>query len=96
MKINLSPIRSDRTLAMSKTGDILTINGEEFDFTPLPEGGLLPQDAIISEYIISDVERIEGVITLDVLFPLGPNASETQRFPDPINITADGEVVLPC
>jgi hypothetical protein len=95
MKIKLSPTRSDKTLILEKQGDTLIINGEPFDFTLLPEGGVLPQDAIFSEDIVSDVERINGEVNLTILFPHGTNATHEQRFPEPITVTEDGEVELP-
>ena len=38
MKIKLSPILLNTPLDLSRSGDTLTINGETFDFSPLPEG----------------------------------------------------------
>ncbi len=92
---NLSPIRSDQTLEIYKTGDALTINGDTFDFTQLPEGATLPNEAIGCEWIVSDVNRINGEIELTILLPHGADASESARFPEPINMTSDGQVVLP-
>ncbi|HCI1794214.1 TPA: hypothetical protein NOE57_006458, partial [Pseudomonas aeruginosa] len=46
MIIKLSPFAplpgSDERLSLSRAGDVLTVNGQAFDFTPLPEGGELP------------------------------------------------------
>ena len=95
MLINLSPIRDDRTLEIYKTGDALTINGENFDFTQLPEGATLPNEAIGCEWIVSDVHRVNGQIELTILLPHGADASHEARFPQPINMTNDGQVVLP-
>ncbi len=95
MLINLSPIRSDQTLEIYKTGDALTINGESFDFTQLPDGATLPREAIGCEFILSDVNRINGEIEMTLLFPIRADASHEARFPQPINITSDGQVVLP-
>ena len=95
MLINLSPIRSDEELNITKTADTLTINGIPYDFSQLPEGATLPREAINCEFIISDVNRINGEIELTILLPHGANASHEARFPEPINITNDGQVVLP-
>lgn len=95
MIIQLSPIRSDRSLLLEKTGDILTINGEPFDFSVIPDEGLLSNDAITSDFIISDVERKNGEIELTLLCPHSSDATEAQRFPEPITVTEDGEVQLP-
>ena len=95
MLINLSPTRSDRTLEIIKTGDALTINGVPYDFSQLPDGATLPREAINCEFIISDVSRINGEIELTILLPHGANASHEARFPQPITMTTDGQVVLP-
>jgi hypothetical protein len=95
MLINLSPIRSGRALEISKTGETLTINGVPYDFSQLPDGATLPREAIDCEWIVSDVNRINGEIELTILLPHGANASHEARFPEPINITNDGQVVLP-
>ena len=95
MLINLSPIRDDRTLNITKTADTLTINGVPYDFSNLPNGGTLPREAINCEFIISDVNRINGEIELTILLPHSANASHEARFPEPIIKNNDGQVVLP-
>ena len=95
MKINLSPQRRDDTLAVIKQGDVLTINGTEYDFTDLPDGGTLPVDAVDCEYVFGSVDRVNGELELTLLLPHGANASEAARFPEPIIDPADGEVELP-
>lgn len=95
MQINLSPIRSDEPLVVSKSGDVLTINGEVFDFSPLPDGASLPAEAIDSTHFAGPVERIDGELHLTLRLPHGPNASEALRFPEPIEMTGDGPVPIP-
>jgi hypothetical protein len=95
MRLLLSPVNDPRTLNITKTGETLTINGESFDFSQLPEGATLPREAINCEFIISDVSRINGEIELTILLPHGANASHEARFPEPIIKTNDGQVVLP-
>ncbi|GGD22223.1 hypothetical protein [Sinisalibacter lacisalsi] len=96
MKIKLSPVRHDGTLTIRKTADVLTINGEDFDFGPLPAGATLPQEAIGSPHFAADVERDEsGTLCVTLLFPVGANASEAARFPAPITVAADGPINLP-
>ncbi|PRC05092.1 hypothetical protein CQ006_12285, partial [Pseudomonas cedrina] len=46
MIIKLIPQRRDDELVVSKRGDVLTINGESFDFRELPEGAALPSSAV--------------------------------------------------
>jgi len=95
MKIKLSPQRRDDSLSVFKQGDVLTINGTDYDFTDLPDGGTLPAEAVDSEFVIGSVNRANGEIELTLLLPHGPNASEAARFPRPILDPADGEVELP-
>jgi len=95
MKINLSPQRRDEQLFITKTGDILTINGDTYDFNQLPDGATLPKDAVDCKWLVSDVERVDGELVLTLILPHGPNAPESTRFPEPIIDPADGEIRLP-
>lgn len=95
MKIYLSPIRMDAELSVSKTGDVLTVNGQEFDFTPLPDGATLPNEAIDSEHFAGPVSRINGELQLTLRLPHGPEPSHAVAFPEPITPIADGPVELP-
>lgn len=95
MIIKLSPIRSNDTLIVSKKGDVLTINGEEFDFTALPDGATLPATAVRSEFIAGDVTRTGGTLTVPLLFPHGPEPSNAVAFPADIKANADGKITLP-
>ena len=95
MIITLTPQRRDDALTVSKQGDTLTINGVTYDFTPLPDGATLPKEAVDCEWICGDVSRINGELVIPILLPHGPDASMAARFPEPINMTNDGQVVLP-
>ena len=95
MRLTLSPIRSDRALEITKTNDTLTINGVPYDFSQLPNGATLPREAIGCEFIVSDVNRVNGEIELTILLPHDANASHEARFPEPIVMTTNGQVVLP-
>lgn len=95
MIVSLSPQFRDGRLSLVRAGDTLTINGDAFDFSPIPEGGLLPREAVECEWLASDVERLDGEIHLTLILPHGPNAPEETRFPEPIHVTDDGPVALP-
>ena len=95
MHITLSPVRLDETLTASKSGDVLTLNGEAFDFGPLPDGGTLPAEAIGSAWIIGPVSRINGELQLTLRLPHGPNPSQAVAFPELIHVTEDGPIELP-
>ncbi|AXQ49222.1 hypothetical protein ACLPJF_07635 [Pseudomonas vlassakiae] len=93
--IVFSPVRTDEQLVMSRSGDVLTLNGENFDFSPLLEGATLPREAILSDWFPGDVSRAGGILSLTVRLPHGPYAPEETRFPEPITIEVDGVVKLP-
>ncbi|HHM0555336.1 TPA: hypothetical protein ACRDQR_000656 [Pseudomonas aeruginosa] len=99
MIIKLSPFAplpgSDERLSLSRAGDVLTVNGQAFDFTPLPEGGELPTEAIGSELFAGPVARRDGRLELTLRFPLAADASAAARFPEPLLIEADGPLELP-
>lgn len=95
MHITLSPVRMDETLAASRFGDVLTLNGATFDFGPLPDGATLPAEAIVSDWIVGPVSRIDGELYLAILLPHGPNPSRAVAFPEPIHATEDGPIPLP-
>ena len=94
-KLILSPQRRDDTLEIVKDGAKLTINGEEYDFSPLADGATLPAEAVGCEFIVGNVDRTGDTITLTVLLPNSATASEAARFPEPIIVETNGKVVLP-
>ena len=95
MIINLVPIRHDEPLTLAVKGDALTLNGQTFDFTPLAEGASLPSTAIASSWFHGDVRRIEGRLHLTLMLPHGARAPLATRFPQPIQVEADGLLALP-
>lgn len=98
MIINLNPVRSDEpALILQVEGDIITINGESFDFTPLPAGYQLNAEDIESEWFgVHPVVRSEnGELSMTLRFPHPSGAGEDMRFPVPIHVTQDGPVALP-
>lgn len=66
MKITFTPNSRFDTLELSKNGDVLTINGEEFDFSPLPDGNRVPAK---SNWIIGPVLRKDGKLQLTIACP---------------------------
>ena len=95
MKILLSPQRRDDTLEVTKYGDVLTVNGEPFDFSPVGEGDTLPREAIESMWFAGPVHRIGGELVLTLLFPNPWNYSQKQAFPVPLEDVPDGPVEFP-
>lgn len=95
-KLNLSPVRSDNALeSVAIQGASLVISGTEFDFSFLNDGDTLPNAAIESDAICSDVTRTGDTIELTIRLPHGPDAPESVRFPQPILVEQDGPITLP-
>ena len=94
MIINLSPVFSDDKITAFVSGDKITINDQEFDFSPL-SSGTLPADAIDSAHFAGPVfRRKNGEIELTLRLPHAPGASENMTFPEPVR-TLKGRVNLP-
>lgn len=95
MRISFSPQRRDDALTLEKSsGDRLRINGELFNFGPVPDGGAIPAGATPCEWITGQVERINGEIHLTLILPHGPNPSQAVAFPEPISVMEDGPVTV--
>lgn len=99
MKIILSPQgRKNHVLDVSKHGDILRINGVDYDLSAIPEGATLPraQQATGCDLFSGDISRIDGVLHISLILPHGDLPQpESVLFPEPIHVTADGPVELP-
>ena len=95
MIIKLQPQRSDASLKVSKRSDVLTINGERYDFRGLPEGAVLPSSAVECDFVVGDVTRLNGDLIVTLLLPCGPEASDAANFPFDIVSPPDGNVSLP-
>lgn len=94
MVIKLSPVRSDVSLSVSKSGDTLEVNGVALDFSRLPDGATLPAEAVGCEFVIAPVERINGGLVLTLMLPHAADAPQGARFPVDL-YPADGQVQLP-
>ncbi len=95
MNITLVPQRNDNPLVVSRQGDVLTINGEEFDFSSVPDGATVPEDAIPCECILGPVHRVDGNLHLTLILPRGPRPEPWQTDPEPIIDPPDGDIDLP-
>lgn len=95
MKIILSPQRRDDSLEVIKKGDVLIVNGEEFDFSPVGEGDTLPREAVNSMWFVGNIDRINEELNVTLLFPNPWNYSPEQAFPVPLENVPDGPVVFP-
>lgn len=95
MQIILFPQRRDVALTLARHGDILTINGETFDFGPVQEGAVLPAAAVQSDWIAGDITRQGGALILQMFLPHGTRAPQATLFPAPLSITGNGPITLP-
>ena len=96
MKLELSAQRSDAEITYAVDGDKFLINGEPIDLS----GDWVKLEADDEESTLEPTGNLKagerdpdtGEITLTVRAPHGPNAPESERFPEPIEL-ADGEAV---
>lgn len=95
MNIFLSPQVSDKKLVVNKQKDVLTINGESFDFTQFPEGAKLPASAVSSAFLIGEITRDNGHLNLTILLPIAVDAPNEVCFPTPLMNVPNGVVKLP-
>ena len=95
MKVNLSPQVRPGTLEVVRFGDVVVVNGTEFDFSAMGDGDTLPAGAVLSEWFVGPVDRVGAELELTLLLPLPPNYSAEQAFPMPIITLVNGLVPLP-
>ena len=95
MHLTFIPQRQDLDLTLYRRGDVLEVNGVALDFSGIPEGALLPRQAVACPLLAGDVERRDGVLHLVLILPHGPMAGPARRHPAPILLQEDGPVALP-
>ena len=71
MQISFTPTRCDTALTATRQGDVLTLNGEAFDFTALSEGDVMPRDAVACDWLASEVTCEGGTLHLTLILPHG-------------------------
>jgi len=94
MNITFTPMRSDAPLTLERQGDSLIVNGTRFDFSQLPDGALLPAQAIVGVWPGGDVIREGGVLHIPVILPHAADAPAEARTVRTVCITADGPIAL--
>lgn len=94
-KIALSPQLSNAALQLVKNGNMLTINGNSYDFSHMNNGDMIPPEAISDPNIIGAISKENGVVKLTILMPYSnPDADESVTFPEPIVMDVDGELAF--
>ena len=92
MNIKMSPQRNDYSLEVTKVGDILTTDGVQYDFSLIPDGATLPEEAVECEWILGDVSKVIGEIELTLIRPYVEDTQEN-RFPEPLINVQDGVIL---
>lgn len=102
MRIKFLPQRRDDTLTLFKQGDVLTVNGDDLDFSSVLEGNSLPvidddsNDPIVPPHqFVPTARRENGELIVSVFMPHGPNPPEHVAFPTDLIDVQDGPVTLP-
>lgn len=95
MILTFSPVRMDTPLLVEVEGDTLVLNGEAYDFSPVPEGAILPRAAVDCLWLASDVTRRDGALELTLILPHGARAPLETLHPAPLRVVKAGAVDLP-
>lgn len=97
MIINLISQSSNETIVTSKSGDTLTINGIDYDLSPIPDGATLPnaEQATGCKWLCGDIERVNGEIQLTLIHPCPDNAAPEMLMQTQLVLTEDGTIKLP-
>lgn len=64
----------------SITGDIITVNGKEFDLSSVPEGGSASPKGF--HYFVGDIKRINGELIFGLHWVYNPETSEEDQSSD--------------
>lgn len=95
MIIHLIPQMRGGALTVSRSGDILTVNGDVVDLSVIPDGSELPAGAIDNEWFTGALRRIDGALYVSLILPHASDAPEARRFPADIIDPPDGPIALP-
>jgi len=94
MHISFSPQLRNDALTISKSGDVLTINGKVFDFSVVGEGDDLPEVAIVeSDFVEGITTRVDGRLHITLRLPYSRGGHV--EAPPPLIDPSDGVLALP-
>lgn len=86
MEIKYSPVFGRRKIEYEFREDIIiaTVDGETdtFDFSMFPNGKLEDITTTLSINPIGNVERVDGVLRVEILSFINEEATDEERFPD--------------
>jgi len=100
IEVKFSPVYTDRLPRIesaSVEGYAITINGEQFDFSPLEKGYELSLEALDSPLFADKaVMSVDGTLSVTLLMPYDEaTATDAIRFPEPVTVTTAGPVDIP-
>ncbi len=95
MKITFIPQRSDQDIRITKSGDILTVNGDVLDFSDIQEGGKCPAEAIENVWVVGSVGRLSGHIEISIILPYA-NPEWSGRMDNHTVVCLNDRIQLPA
>jgi hypothetical protein len=79
-------VRSDKFIDYTFVNEVITVDMEEgrdtFDFSSMPDGLAEEINTILPYSPILRAERIDGVLSVELIKYVGPDATEQERFPE--------------
>lgn len=87
MNIIFTPQRRDDALLLSVSGETITVNGVEYDFSVIPEGASLEAEATDCMYFVGDISRTDGVLSVAVILPHRQDPNQPIAFPESVSVT---------
>ncbi len=85
-----TPQENEIVSVISWIGDIYQIGDEEFDFSQLLDDEVLPQEAVSTSLIVSDITRVNGEIFFTYIRKYQHDgATQDDRFPPTLDNTGD-------
>lgn len=68
-KIHFTPQFRDEATTFERSGNSIIINGDEFDFSPISPGDVLPKSAIGSDLFVGDVScDDDGDVSMTLIY----------------------------
>jgi hypothetical protein len=86
LRVLYSPVRSDKFISYSFANEVITVDMEEgrdtFDFSTMPDGKAQNITTILPFSPILNAERVDGILSVELIKYIGADADEAERFPD--------------
>lgn len=97
MKIKLFPFLGFDHITATVSGDVITINGEPVDLSPLSDGFRIMGSAIGNKFFVPTeyVERIKGELHITLFLHVDTDTDEQWRNPTEPNVLSVTEGIVP-